>query len=590
MTNIVQAEGILPLCRKGREMSNSKNRSIYDAYGYSVQNGYQQYGRYEPARDGEGTEFVGYGRYIAIEMLSRDLDGGASVVTIGYDTLDGDREYIDICRELLGKKKEVQAMLLSGDADVYDTSLNVLMNCLRVSEVTAKRGWCFHRTGWIVENVGSEDVSLAFKGCTLISDTSDGQQVDYVGPYDIGSKGSYAKWKEMVCQHVIGNAALEIAVLIGLSAIISSEWGSRNLLFHFMGDSGTGKTSSAILALSAVGCPNPAETRKRFGADGKPLRSLMSSWKGTPNALISKLDGIDGTLMVFDELSKVESTDILTSTLYSLSDGADKDRMMNSVEMQATNLIRTNILSVGEESLLEKANNQNAGLSVRVCEISAKFTNGPEQAEAIVACCYENYGHAGVRFTKHIVKHMSYENVANLRKQNLEEYTNALVTAGCVSVTVRRLAEFGAILLTVADIAKDALDIAFSRGTITDFLVEQQINADRNTDIGERALEALRGYINANIGRFITDGTNVWNKSVLCLGKIENPSDCSMKVSILASEFPKIVDGLGFKNSSLILKKFKEAGWLEYESGKNYRKRRITSSGGAVRVIVVRFP
>ena len=51
-----------------------KNRSIFDAYGYEVQNGYEQYGRYEPTEDGKGTEFVGYGRYIAIEVVSKDLD------------------------------------------------------------------------------------------------------------------------------------------------------------------------------------------------------------------------------------------------------------------------------------------------------------------------------------------------------------------------------------------------------------------------------------------------------------------------------------------------------------------------------------
>ena len=120
---------------------------------------------------------------------------------------------------------------------------------------------------------------------------------------------------------------MEVAVLIGLSAIISSEWGARNIIFHLVGDSGTGKTTTAILAISTVGCPNPVETRRYNGADGKPLRSLMSSWKGTSNALIAKLDGLDGTLMVFDELSKVESTEILSSTIYTLSDGADKDRM-----------------------------------------------------------------------------------------------------------------------------------------------------------------------------------------------------------------------------------------------------------------------
>ena len=568
----------------------TKNRNVYDSYGYSIQNGVEQYGKFEPAEDGEGCEFVGYGRYIAIETVSKDIDGGSPILTIGYDTLDGVRESVNMCRETLSKKKEVQTILLKCGADAYDTSLNTLMNCLRVSENAAQRGQCFHRTGWIVEDVGTDKERLYFKGCKLVGNAEDNEEANYVGQYDLSKKGSFAAWKNMIIQHVLGNPALEVAVLIGLSAIISSEWGARNIIFHLVGDSGTGKTTTAILAISTVGCPNPVETRRYNGADGKPMRSLMSSWKGTSNALIAKLDGLDGTLMVFDELSKVESTEILTSTIYTLSDGADKDRMMSSTEMQSTNVIRTNVLSVGEESLLEKANNQNSGLNVRVCEISTTFTDSAEQAEEITATCYENYGHAGLKFAQYIVNNLTYEDVATLREENLTTYTDALIAAGSQSNTIRRLAEFGGILLTVADIAEEAMGIQFSRQKIIDFLVEQQINADSNTDIGIRAHNALRGYVNANIASFITNGSSVWTKSITCLGKVETSASGSMEVSILASEFPKIMKGLGFNNPSLVLQKFKAAGYLKYETGKNYRKRQITKAGGIVRVNVVCFP
>jgi uncharacterized protein (DUF927 family) len=218
------------------------------------------------------------------------------------------------------------------------------MNCLRVSEATAKRGWCYQRTGWLIENAGSDEEILSYKGRYLVSNADDGADTPYIGKYDLNKKGTFSAWKTMVQQHVLGQIALEVAVLIGLSPVISCEWGARNLVYHFMGDSTTGKTTSAILAVSVAGCPNPMETRKGLGADGKQLRSLMSSWKGTSNALIGKLDGLDGTLMVFDELSKVENTEVLTSTLYTISDGAGKDRMMSPTEMQSTNVIRTNVL------------------------------------------------------------------------------------------------------------------------------------------------------------------------------------------------------------------------------------------------------
>jgi hypothetical protein len=567
----------------------AKTRNIYDTYGYGSVNGIEQYGRFEPTDDGKDREFVGYGRYIAIEGAYKDIDGGSPILTIGFDTLDGARETINMRRETMSKKKDVQAILLKANADAYDSSLSVLMNCLRVSEDTAKRGQCYHRTGWIVEDPGTEE-RLFFKSSSLVGSSQTNEQAEYVGQYDLNPKGTFDAWKTMVEEWVLGNVALEIGILIGLSPIISCEWGSRNLIFHLMGDSGTGKTSTAILGLSTVGCPNQAETAKYLGADGKPMRSLMSSWKGTSNALLGKLEGLDGTLMVFDELSKVETTDILTSTIYTLSDGADKDRMLSPIEMQSTNVIRTNILSVGEESLLEKANNKNSGLNVRVCEISTDFTSSPEQAEAIVACCYENYGHAAPMFAQYIVENLTYADVAEIRQENLTRYSDALVAAGCQSKTIRRLAEFGAILLTVAEIAEEALDIKFSQTDIIDFLVDQQISTDANTDIGIRAHNALRGFVNSNIGSFITNSSEMWTKSGICLGKIEHPNGGPMEVSIVASEFPKIMSQLGFNNPNLVLQRLKANGYLEHEVGKNYRKRKLTKAGGIVRVNVVIFP
>ena len=567
-----------------------KTRSIYDSYGYGFVNGVEQYGRYEPTENDEGYELVGYGRYIAIEGVYKDIDGGSPILTIGFDTLDGTRETINIRRETMSKKKDVQSILLKANADAYDSSLSVLMNCLRVSEDTAKRGQCYHRTGWIVENLGTEDERLYFKSSSLIGSSLSNEKAEYVGQYDLAPKGTFVAWKAMVEDWVLGHAALEVAVLIGLSPIISCEWGSRNLIFHLMGDSGTGKTSTAILGLSVVGCPNQAETAKYLGADGKPMRSLMSSWKGTSNALLGKLEGLDGTLMVFDELSKVETSDILTSTIYALSDGADKDRMLSPTEMQSTNVIRTNILSVGEESLLEKANNKNSGLNVRVCEISTDFTNGPEQAEAIVAGCYENYGHAGPLFAQYIVENLTYADVVELRQKKLLQYSDALVAAGCQSKTIRRLAEFGAILLTVAEIAEAALGIPFAQKDIINFLVDQQISTDVNTDIGIRAHNALLGFVNSNIGSFITNGSTVWTKSGTCLGKIEHPNGGPMEVSIVASEFPEIMNQLGYNNPNLVLQRFKANGHLKYEAGKNYRKWQLTKAGGTVRVNVVVFP
>lgn len=565
-------------------------RSIYDSFGYEQVNGEWCYGKYEYNSTTKATEFVRYGRYIAIQEVDVDLDGGSPVLSIYYDTLDGLSNCVKVKKELLGKKRELQDVLLKSDADALDTSLTVLMYCLHVSEEQAARGYCYRRTGWLIKALEGSKI-LSFKGPYLVSDEPDDAQTKYVGKYDLTTKGTYEGWHKMLVNHVMGHVALEIAVLISLSAIISSEWGARNLVFHFMGDSSTGKTSSAILAVSALGCPEPKQSLAHMGADGKPLRTLLSSWKGTANAWTAKLDGLDGTLMVFDELSKVDDAKGLASAIYTFSDGADKDRMYGPDDLLTTNVIRTNILSIGEESLLQKTTNQNSGLNVRVCEISTDFTESSQHAESIVASCKEHYGHAAPRFVKHLIDNYTYEDIAALRNESLDCYEQALVSAGYAEKNVRRLAEFGAILLTVAEIADGAFGVQFSREKIIDFLVDQQMSSGANVDIGTRAHMALRGFVNTHIANFITDDSDIWGKSIPCYGKIEKHKGTGVTtVSVPVSEFPKIMEQLHFNNSDLVIKRMKENDMLLYEKGKTYRKRIITKAAGVVRVYVIKLP
>ena len=562
-----------------------KSRSVYDSFGYEQINGNWYYGKTEYDASSKSYEFVKYGRYIAIERVSIDMDGGSPILTIVYETLDGETKSICVEKSLLSKKRELQSILLQCDADAHDGGMKALLHCLHTSEESATRGKCYHRTGWLPGE------KLAFKGRTLIDGTPSGASVEYAGSYDLAMKGTFAAWKDMVEQEVLGNAPLELAILVGLSPIISSRWGARNLIVHFMGDSGTGKTTSAILALSTIGCPNPAETAKSVGVDGKPLRTLMSSWKGTSNALIGKLDGLDGMLMVFDELSKIEDDRVLTSTIYALSDGADKDRMASPTELQTTNQIRTNILSLGEESLLERAKSKNSGINVRVCEISTEFTSSAEQSEQIVSACYANYGHAGTKFVRHIVENMSHDSVAELREQNLDEFEAAVVVVGCKSKTPRSLAEFGAVLLTVADIATKALKLNFSRQKIIDFLVDQQVNSDSNTEIGLRAHAALKGFVTKNAANFVVGECKSWNKNIPCYGKIEqNRSGIMYEVAIEVNQFGQIMNQLNFSNPSLVIQQLKSNGLLNYEAKKNYRKRTIVTEVGVVHAYVIKFP
>ena len=569
-----------------------KLRSAYSSYGYQNVNGQDYYGRYEYNSGSNSYEFVAYGRYIAVKNIYSSIDKANSptIVTIEYDNLAGQRKQIDVDRSLWAKPSELQSLLLGLGADA-SANMSILIKCLSVSEksvCTIKH--MHHKTGWVIKNALS-DVELLYKGRRLLGRTKSASNSVYVGPYDLGQKGAFADWRQMVLEYVIGNTPLEVALLIGLSPIISGLCGTRNLIYHFMGDSSKGKTTSANLVVSVAGCPNPVETATRQNLMGETLRPLLSSWNGTSNALLKKLQGLDSTIMVFDELSKLLDTKALPNILYSIADGADKDRMNGLSSMQAVDTFKTNILSIGEESLLDKAGSGNTGLRMRVCEIQADFTRDADQAMAITAGCYENYGFAASRLAAYIVRKMDYEKVKALYNQHLSDYEAALIATGIQTNSTRRLAEFGAILLATAEIAEKALSISFSDDEIRDFMLNQQTSTGQNLSIGQRAHTALWSYINQNIAHFIVGPPTTWNKNIPCYGRIvANKNGTGKEVNFDKGCFRTIMASLGFNNTGLILQNFKSMGLLNHETNKLDRKRTINAQLGQTRVYSIIFP
>ena len=97
-----------------------KSRSVYDSFGYEQINGNWYYGKTEYDAGSKSYEFVKYGRYIAIERVSIDMDGGSPILTIVYETLDGETKSICVEKSLLSKKRELQSILLQCDADAHD--------------------------------------------------------------------------------------------------------------------------------------------------------------------------------------------------------------------------------------------------------------------------------------------------------------------------------------------------------------------------------------------------------------------------------------------------------------------------------------
>ena len=121
--------------------------------------------------------------------------------------------------------------------------------------------------------------------------------------YDLTPKGTFDNWFNMYIDEVKGHLLLELAVIFGISALVTSflkhkhEIEFAGIIFSFTGQSSTGKSTAAALAVSVAGNPT------------KGNETLFRSWNATRNALEGYLSNNFGIPIVFDELSSATFKD-----------------------------------------------------------------------------------------------------------------------------------------------------------------------------------------------------------------------------------------------------------------------------------------
>ena len=125
-----------------------------------------------------------------------------------------------------------------------------------------------------------------------------------------------------------------------------------------------------------------------------------------------------------------------------------------------------------------------------------------------------------------------------------------------------------------------------------DFFVKNESENDIETNIAKTAYEKMIDFAKTNRGHFIRYNTKANrmhndyipnNDSIELYGRIdENLKKSHENGKIIVSEysftreaFKKIITKLGYEDDKILLKKFKEAGYLNHEENKLYRKRKL---------------
>ena len=163
--------------------------------------------------------------------------------------------------------------------------------------------------------------------------------------YDLEPKGTFEDWFNMYLNEVKGHFHLELATTFGISALVTAFLKHKQdvtfagIIFSFTGQSSTGKSTAAALAVSVAGNPN------------KGSETLFRSWNATRNALESYLSNNYGVPLVFDELSSATFKDT-TGLLYSIAEGQGRQRSNVHGEVKTPKNWGTSVISTSEYSIL----------------------------------------------------------------------------------------------------------------------------------------------------------------------------------------------------------------------------------------------
>lgn len=508
------------------------------------------------------------GRAIKIESIETNIDTNTVVYNLNFKY--GGRDInVKVDRGDLTRLKLPR--LLSLGADIYEDNVTNVIKHLRNQELLAPEVNVHTVLGWDIYN--GESIYKHYHAT--------GVESTFNGELAIEPEGDLELWKDMVKSEVVGHVPLEMALVLGFSAItigfISDQLAFGSLFVHLAGDSTTGKTTAVMLAGSVAGCVDS----KRNG--------LFGTWNITRNAMMGQLRDNYGLPSIFDEASMANIKDF-TNMIYMLTEGKEKGRMTKELDLREQSNWRTTILSTGEHGLVLKSK-RNAGLRVRILEFSdVTWTKSASNSEAIKDAVLKNYGHAASLFAEHLLgigQIQVIEHVESWRKRILTELDN-------IDRFVERSSLKLAILLATASLVNEQFEFSLAVENLLKFLIQNETQSADERDLGKRAYFYFLEQVVINAHRFSTNygertkGISEFETvSGEHWGRWDNSSSVT-EISITKKAFTQILNDGGFEDPHIILKKWKQRGFLNCEADRLTRKRKLSPTSPVLDLYVVK--
>ncbi|WP_210130160.1 DUF927 domain-containing protein [Staphylococcus sp. GDX8P54P] len=389
--------------------------------------------------------------------------------------------------------------------------------------------------------------------------------------YDLQPKGTFKGWWEMYLKQVKGNLLLELAVVFAASSLVTAFLKTRHevefagTIFSFMGNSSTGKSTAAALAVSIAGNPT------------KGSNTLFRSWNGTRNALEGYLSSNFGVPIVLDELSAATFKET-TGLLYSLAEGQGRQRSNIDGNVKALKNWGTTVISTAEHSILNDSA-RNDGLNVRTIEISEAFTTSADNADAIKRATSVNYGHIMPLVAEYLLKRE--DEVIKWFHAEHDWFKNQLKNE--TSNTGIRMFKRYAVIATSARIFERVIAVPIDIDVVREYLVSYHLESVSERSLQAKSIEVIVQFVAQNRGKFSEDAK--LSRMIENYGLIELKED-HIQVKMLKNVFKNMLEEHQFQDVNTVIDALQDKGYMQSDRNRKTTKRSVKDAQGKTKSIV----
>lgn len=389
--------------------------------------------------------------------------------------------------------------------------------------------------------------------------------------YDLQPKGTFEGWWQMYLDEVKGNLLLELAVIFGVSSLVTAFLKTKHeveyfgTIFSFMGNSSTGKSTAAALAVSIAGNPSKGD------------QTLFRGWNGTRNAIEGYLSNNFGVPIALDELSAATFKDT-NGLLYSLAEGQGRLRANREGNVKNPHHFGSSVISTAEHTIFKDAS-ANDGLRARCIEISDVFTTSADNADAIKKGTSKNYGHIMPLVAEYLLNRES-EVIKWFYKEH--DWFKAQLNNETNNVGIRMFKRY-ATITTSARILERVIATPIDLDAVREYLVSYHVDSVSERSLGSKAIDSVVQFVARNRSKFAeNEKLSIMTENY---GLIELKDD-HIQVKMLKDVFKHMLEENQYQDVKNVIDSLRAEGYIQMDSDRIAIKRNVKDTQGKTKTIL----